>query len=58
MDIIQSETNRGKESVNFDYHTNRLSNVLKMKTSRTNVPKKVINLRRSEKEKTDFLLVD
>ena len=43
MDIIQSETNRGKNSINFDDHTYRLSNVFKMETSRTDVPKKVAN---------------
>lgn len=29
MDVIQSETNRGKESIIFDEHRYRLSNVLK-----------------------------
>ena len=44
MDIIQSETNRGKKSINFNDHTYRLSNVLKMETSRTDVPKKKLQI--------------
>ena len=55
MDIIQSETNRGKNSINFDDHTYRLSNVFKMETSRTDAPKKVVKPESQQMRTTKLL---